>query len=104
VAVQWLEMVAVGEAGVGFVLAAMNCRELVGYARAARSAGRRTGAWALALVCAAFAMEALTFLASPAIEAAPELRDVSVVAVRSVLLAATAAISALLLRNGRSRA
>jgi hypothetical protein len=103
VAVQWLEIVAVGEASGGFVLAGMNCRQLVGYARAARSAGRRAGASALALVSGAFALEALTFLASPAIEASPGLRDVSVLVVRSVLLAASAAISVLLLRNGRSR-
>ena len=101
---QWLETVAVVEASGGFVLAAMNCRQLVGYARDARTAARRAGASALALVSAAFALEALTYLASPAIEASPELRDVSAVAVRSVLLAATAVISVLLLRSGPSRA
>jgi hypothetical protein len=104
VAVQWLETLVLVEASAGFVLAGMNCRQLVAYARAARSAGRRAGASVLALVSGAFAVEALVFLASPALEASPELRDVSLLAVRSVLLAATAAVSALLLRNGRSRA
>jgi hypothetical protein len=104
VTVQWLETFVVVEAGAGFVLAGMNCRRLVGYTRAARSAARRTGASALALVSAAFALEALTFLASPAIEASPDLRDVSVIALRSAMLAASGAISVLLLRSGHSRA
>ncbi len=101
---QWVETLSVVEASGGFVLASMNCRQLVGYARAARSAGRRAGASALAMVSAAFALEALAFLASPAIEASPQLRDVSVLAVRSALLMASAAVSVLLLRGGRSRA
>jgi len=102
--VQWMETVAVVEASGGFVLASMNCRQLTGYARAARSAGRRVGAAALALVCGALAMESAAFLAWPAIEASPELREPSLVVLRSALLAASAAISALLLRNGRLRA
>jgi hypothetical protein len=104
VAVQWLETLAVGEASAGFVLAAMNCRQLMGYARRARSPGRRAGAAALALVCGAIALEALAFLVSPALQASPGLRDASVLAVRSGLLAASAAVSALLLRGGHSRA
>ena len=103
-AVQWLETLVVVEASGGFVLASMNCRQLVGYARGARSAARRAGSAALALVSGALAVEAVAFLAWPAIEASPALRDVSLVAVRSGLLAASAAVSALLLRNGRLRA
>jgi hypothetical protein len=45
----------------------------------------------------------MAFLAWPAIEASPALRDVSLVAVRSTLLAASAGISLLLLRGARSR-
>lgn len=101
---QWLETLVLVEASGGFVLASMNCRQLVGYARAARSAARRAGAAALALVSAALSLEALLFLASPAVEASPALRDVSLVALRSALLASSAAVSALLLRGGRSRA
>jgi hypothetical protein len=104
VKVQWLDTLVVAEAGAGFLLASMNCRQLTAYARAARSAARRTGASALALVSAALSLEALAFLAWPAIEASPELRGASVVALRSVLLLASGAVSALLLRSGRSRA
>jgi hypothetical protein len=103
VAVQWLETLVVLEAGGGFVLASMNCRQLVGYARAARSKARRAGAGAVALVSGALSLEAMAFLAWPAIEASPALRDVSLVAVRSTLLAASAGISLLLLRGARSR-
>jgi hypothetical protein len=102
--VQWLETLVVVEASGGFVLASMNCRQLVSYARGARSAGRRAGASALALVCAGLSLESLAFLAEPAIEASPEWRDVTLLVVRTALLAASAALSALLVRNGRSRA
>ena len=101
---RWLETLAVGEASAAFVLAAMNCGHLVSYARHSRSPGRRAGAGALALVCAAVALESMAFLASPALQAAPLLRDASVLVVRSGLLLASAAVSALLLRAGRSRA
>jgi hypothetical protein len=104
VSVQWLETFVVLEASGGFVLASMNCRQLVIYARIARSAGRRTGASALALLCAGLSLEALAFLAEPAIEASPPIRDATLLLVRSVLLAASAVLSALLLRSGRSRA
>ena len=101
---QWLETLVLVEASAGLILATMNCRWLIGYARGAREAARRAGAAALALLSGAVALEALTFLASPAIEASPELREASVVVVRSALLTASATISALLLRNGHSRA
>lgn len=101
---QWLETFVLIEASAGFVLASMNCRHLLGYARAARTAARRGGAAALALVSAALALEAIVFMASPAIEASPELRDASVVAVRSALLLASGVISVLLLRSGRTQA
>ncbi len=100
---QWLETLVLVEASAGLILASMNCQRLVGYARGAHLAGRRVGASALALLSGAVALEALTFLASPVVEASPESRDASVVAVRSVLLIDSATISALLLRNGRSR-
>jgi hypothetical protein len=102
--VQWLETFVLTEACAGFVLASMNCRHLLGYARVARSAARRMGAAAMALVSAALALESLTYVAQPAIEASPELRDVSLVALRSVLLLASAVIGALLWRGGRPRA
>jgi hypothetical protein len=101
--VQWLETFVFVEASAGFVLASMNCRHLLGYARAARTAARRGGAAALALVSGALSLEALVFLAWPVIETSPQLRDASVVAVRSALLLASAVVSVLLLRSGRTR-
>ena len=101
---QWLETFVVTEAGAGFVLASMNCRHLLAYARVARSAARRTGARAMALVSAALALESIAYVASPALDASPELRDVSLLAVRSGLLLASAVVGALLLRGGRPRA
>ncbi len=98
---QWLDLVILIEAGAGFVLASMNCRYLLAYARAARTVARRTGATALALVSAALALEALAFLGWPALEASPELREAGLLAVRSALLVAAAVISVLLLRGAR---
>lgn len=65
--------------------------------------GAQSGASALALVSAAFGLEAVAFLASPALELSAGLRDASVFVVRSSLLAASAAVSLLLLRGRRSR-
>ena len=100
---QWLDTLTQVEASAGFVLAGMNFRQLMRYARTARTAGRRAGASVLALVSAAFGLEAVVFLAGPALELSTELRDASAFAVRSSLLAASAAVSLLLFRGRRSR-
>jgi hypothetical protein len=99
--VQWLESLVLVEAMGAFVLASMNCRSLLAYARAARSAARRAGAGALSAVSAALSLEALAFMASPALQSSPEARELGVLAVRSALLLASALISLLLLRSGR---
>ena len=99
----WLESFVLLEAVCGFVLASMNCRRLLAYARCARTASRRAAAGALALVSAALALEALSFMASPALEASPQARELGVLLVRSALLLASGVITALLLRNGRRR-
>jgi hypothetical protein len=104
VAVQWLESFVLAEAAGAFVLASLNCRRLLGYARAARSAARRAGAGALCLMSAALGLEALAFAASPGLEADARAREIAVLVVRSALLAASALLTALLLRAGRSRA
>jgi hypothetical protein len=104
VTVQWLESFVLLEAMGGFVLASLNCRYLLAYARAAHSAARRTGAGALCLVCAALSLEALAYLASPALDSSPQAREVTLLLVRSGLLLASAVLSALLLRAGRARA
>jgi hypothetical protein len=101
VAVQWLEGVALVEAMGAFVLASMNCRHLLGYARVARSAARRAGARGLCAVSAALALEALAYMASPAFAAGSEARELGVLAVRSALLAASGVIAGLLLRGAR---
>lgn len=100
---QWLEVLLGLEAGTGFLLASWSCKHLLVHVRAARTAARRLGAAALALVCASLSLEALAFLASPALEGAPAAREASAFLVRSALLLASGAISVLLLRNGRSR-
>jgi hypothetical protein len=101
--VQWLETIVIVEASAGFVLASMNCRHLLGYARVAKTAARRGGAAVMALVSGALSLEALVFLAWPAIETSPQLREATVVVVRSTLLLASAVVSVLLLRSGRTR-
>jgi hypothetical protein len=101
VAVQWLDDVALAEAMGAFVLASMNCRHLLAYARAARSAARRTGAGALCALSAALALEALAYMAAPAFSAGSDARELGVLAVRSALLAASAVIAGLLLRGAR---
>ena len=99
----WLEGFVWLEAMCGFALASMNCRRLLGYARGARTAARRAAAGALALVSAALALEALSFVVTPALESSAEAREFGVLAVRSALLVASGAITALLVRNGRRR-
>lgn len=96
-----MEGVALAEAIGAFVLASMNCRHLLGYARAATSAARRAGAGALGAVSAALALEALAYMASPAFAAGTEARELGVLAVRSTLLAASGVIAGLLLRGAR---
>lgn len=97
----WLETFVLMEAIAAFLLASLNCRGLLAYARAARTAARRSGASALALVSGALALEALAFVAAPALEASPGLRDAGWLLVRSGLLCASVVISVLLLRRRR---
>jgi len=99
--VQWLESFVLLEAMGAFVLASMNCRHLLAYARAARTAARRAGAGALGAVSAALSLEALAYMASPAVESSPEAREAGVLLVRSALLVASLVITGLLLRNGK---
>lgn len=99
--VQWLESFVLLEAMGAFVLASMNCRHLLVYARAARSAARRAGAGALGMVSAALSLEALAYMASPALETDSQVREIGLLLVRSALLLASAVISALLLRGAR---
>jgi hypothetical protein len=100
---RWLENIVFLEAAAAFVLASMNCRSLLGYALAARTAARRVGAGALASISAALSLEALVYLAQPALEADPEARELSLLLVRTCLLLASTVIAALLLRSRRRR-
>ncbi|HWC30065.1 MAG TPA: hypothetical protein VG845_08295 [Dehalococcoidia bacterium] len=99
---KWLESFVLMEAMAAFVLASLNCRHLLVYARVARSAARRTGAGALCAVSAALALEALVYMASPALDTSP-VREIGALIVRSGLLVASAAIAALLLRSAGRR-
>ncbi len=97
---QWLDSVLYGEAGLTFVLSGLNSASMTGLAARAVSRGRRAGAAALAFVCAGVALEALAFLAlaEPASTATPVAAGALLV-VRTLLLASTAVMTALVLRS-----
>lgn len=99
---QWLNMMLSLAAGVDFVLAALSCFWLCGFAQRARTRARQVGAGVLAFVCGGLALEAVLFLvlAAPA-SSWPLL--VATAVVRSVLLCAAGLIALLLWRNGRAR-
>jgi hypothetical protein len=97
--VTWLDSVLYGEAGLTFVLSGLNSASMAGLAARAASRARQVGASALAFVCAGVAMESLAFLALAA--PASEMHPAAVLAlllVRTLLLASTALLTALVLR------
>jgi len=100
--VQWLDGVAFAEAALGLALAAGNTVYFVGYFRRTRLTARRVGAGALAVVNAGLAMEAGLYVAALQPSGLPEGELVSwaaVLLVRSVLLAASAIMGVLILRQ-----
>jgi hypothetical protein len=99
--VLWLDTLLLAEALAAFVLASMNCRSLLAYARCAHSAARRTGAAVLGLVCGALALEALAFSLASALSAHPSLHSAVLLAVRTALLASSVTLSLLILRARR---
>ena len=101
---QWLDLWVFLAAGVDFVAAGWNCAYLLRWAKAASTPARRLGAAALALVNAGLALEALAFLwlAAPASDG-PAPQTAAVVLVRSALLASSALIGVLLLRDAARR-
>ena len=101
---QWLDLWVLLAAGVDFVAAGWNCACLLRWAPAASTPARRWGAAALALVNAGLALEALAFLllAAPASDGPPS-QTAAVALVRGALLASSALISVLLLRDASRR-
>ncbi len=94
----WLDSVLYGEAGLTFVLSGLNSASMAGLAARAASRARQVGASALAFVCAGVAMElAFLALAAPASEMHPA-AVVALLLVRTLLLASTALLTALVLR------
>jgi hypothetical protein len=102
--VRWLDLWVLVAAGIDFVAAGTNCGYLLRWAQAAATPGRRLGAAALALVNAGLALEALAFLwlAAPASEGPPS-HTAAVVLVRLALLASSALVGVLLLRDAARR-
>jgi hypothetical protein len=102
--VQWLDLWVLLAAAVDFVVAGWNCAYLLRWADAARTPARRLGAAALALVNAGLTLEALAFLwlAAPASDGPPS-HTVAVVLVRGALLASSALMGVLLLRDASRR-
>jgi hypothetical protein len=98
--VRWLDLGVLLSAGLDFVAAVANCAYLLRWAVGAYGPARRLGAFALALVNAGLALEALAYLwlAVPASEGPPT-QTVAVVLVRCALLASSALFSVLLLRD-----
>jgi hypothetical protein len=94
-----LEVLTSFEAGSGLLLAALNCRYLLGYFRQVISQARRVGCLALALVNGALVLEAGLFLSANVLtDWSATAQGVAVVMVRSVLLLSAAAISLLIWR------
>ena len=101
---QWLDLWALVAAAVDFVVAGWNCAYLLRWADAATTPARRLGAAALAMVNAGLALEALAFLwlAAPASDG-PALHTAAVLVVRGALLASSALMGVLLLRDAARR-
>ena len=101
---RWLDLWVLVAAGIDFVAAGANCAYLLRWAHAATTPARRLGAAALALVNAGLALEALAFLwlAAPASEGSTS-QTAAVVLVRAALLASSALIGVLLLRDASRR-
>ena len=100
---QWLETGVSMAAAADLAFALVNCGWLVGYAGSARTAARRAGGAALALVNASMAMEAALFLTMAPQTGRPAVRTVAVVMLRCVLLGSSALMALLLLRSPRLR-
>ena len=96
---QWLELLVSIEAGGDFILASLNCLYFLGYARATRSRPRRVGAMALTALQGSLALEALLFLSQAPAGPQSWLRSVSLVTVRTALLASTGFVSLLIARH-----
>jgi hypothetical protein len=93
-----LDQIASSEAAAAGMLAAHNSFHFAKVASRQSSRARKVAAWSLLLVNAAIAAEAALYLAFlPA--GASTLEGTAIVAVRSLILAAVAAISALVLRQ-----
>ena len=101
---RWLDLWVLIAAGIDFVAAGANCAYLVRWAQLATTPARRLGAAALALVNAGLALEAMAFLwlAAPA-SAGSTSQTAAVVLVRVALLASSALIGVLLLRDASRR-
>jgi hypothetical protein len=103
--VQWLDLTALGEAGLELPLAAANAAYFGSYIRRTSLASRRIGALALSLVNAALGVEAALFLLVSFAERsiAPGVGPEVAFFVRSLLLLAAAFLSLIVLRGSRPR-
>jgi hypothetical protein len=99
VTVQWLDTGVSIAAAADLAFALVNCGWLIVYACAARTAARRAGSAALALVNASMAMEAALFLSTASVMDGPAARTVAVVVLRGVLLGSSSLMALLLLRS-----
>ena len=93
----WLEWLVLIEAASAFVLALPNCCYFLGYSYQARSTPRRVGSLTLALINAAFGLEAALFLSDAELGAVA--RSALLLAVRSVLFLSTGMVSLLIWRS-----
>ena len=97
-----LETLALIAGSLEVLLAAMNCRYFGGYALRTRLTSRRAGSWTLALVSGAMTLEAAVYVArTSGFSPGDSLRLLADVLVRTLLLAATALVSLLVLRGRR---
>jgi hypothetical protein len=92
-----LEWLVFTEACSALGLALANCGYFLEYARQARTAPRRVGSLALALIHAAFGLEAALFLGEAQLSSAA--RSALLLAVRSALFLATGLVSVLIWRS-----